>query len=105
MHRTSAYKGRILGCGAAPLRAHGIVVSAQKNDGERGQLDHVSSPDRAPEIIEAGGTARPHLTLATTDYDHVPNLASGAVCAEGILLTAFVLPVEEVFYIFIKNRE
>src|SRR5262249_489918 len=54
---------------------------AKKNDGERGQLDHVSSPDRAPEIIEAGGTARPHLTLATTDYDHVPNLASGAVCA------------------------
>lgn len=64
-----------------------------------------SSADRAPEIIESGGTARLHLTLATTDYDHVRDLVNGAVRADGIALTAFVLPVEEVFFRFIKNRE
>src|SRR5665811_2134455 len=61
--------------------------------------------DRAPEIIEGGGTARLHLTLATTDYDHVRDLVNGVVRPEGIVLTAFVLPVEEVFFRFIKNRE
>jgi len=64
-----------------------------------------SSADREPEIIESGGMARLHLTLATTDYDHVRDLVSGAVRADGIVLTAFVLPVEEIFYRFIKNRE
>jgi 4,5-dihydroxyphthalate decarboxylase len=62
-------------------------------------------PDRAPEIIESGGTARLHLTLATTDYDHVRDLSNGAVRADGIVLTGFVLPVEEIFFRFIKNRE
>ena len=61
--------------------------------------------DRAPEIIESGGTARLHLTLATTDYDHVRDLLNGVVRPEGIVLTGFVLPVEEIFFRFIKNRE
>jgi 4,5-dihydroxyphthalate decarboxylase len=60
---------------------------------------------REPEILESGGTARLHLTLATTDYDHVRDLVNGVVRAEGIVLTAFVLPVEEIFFRFIKNRE
>jgi 4,5-dihydroxyphthalate decarboxylase len=64
-----------------------------------------ASADREPEIIESGGTARLHLTVATTDYDHVRDLVNGVVRPEGIVLTAFVLPVEEVFYRFIKNRE
>jgi 4,5-dihydroxyphthalate decarboxylase len=64
-----------------------------------------SSADREPEIIESGGTARLHLTLATTDYDHVRDLVNGVVHPEGITLTAFILNVEEVFYRFIKNRE
>ena len=61
--------------------------------------------DRVPEFIESGGTTRLHLTLATTDYDHVRDLVNGVVRPEGIALTAFVLPVEEVFFRFIKNRE
>lgn len=61
--------------------------------------------DRAPEIIESGGTARLHLTLATSDYDHVRDLHSGAVRPDGIVLTSFTLSVEEVFFRFIKNRE
>ena len=64
-----------------------------------------SSADREPEIIESGGTARLHLTLATSDYEHLRDLVNGEVRPEGILLTAFVLPVEEIFYRFIKNRE
>jgi 4,5-dihydroxyphthalate decarboxylase len=65
----------------------------------------MGGPDRAPEIVESGGTARLHLTLATTDYDHVRDLVNGAVTAQGVLLTGFVLPVEEIFFRFIKNRE
>lgn len=68
-------------------------------------LTAASSADREPEIIESGGTARLHLTLATTDYDHVRDLVNGVVRVEGTVLTAFVLPVEEIFYRFIKNRE
>jgi len=64
-----------------------------------------ANADREPEIVESGGTARLHLTLATTDYDHVRDLMHGVVRAEGIVLTGFVLPVEEIFFRFIKNRE
>ena len=68
-------------------------------------LTAASGADREPEIIESGGTARLHLTLATTDYDHVRDLVNGVVRPEGAVLTALVLPVEEIFYRFIKNRE
>jgi 4,5-dihydroxyphthalate decarboxylase len=71
---------------------------------ETGKMGQANA-DRAPEFIESGGTSRLHLTLATTDYDHVRDLTNGLVRPEGIALTAFVLPVEEVFFRFIKNRE
>jgi 4,5-dihydroxyphthalate decarboxylase len=64
-----------------------------------------TSADRAPEIVENGGAARLHLTLAATDYDHVRDLINGVVRAEGIVLTGFTLNVEEIFFRFIKNRE
>jgi 4,5-dihydroxyphthalate decarboxylase len=64
-----------------------------------------AAADRNPEIIESGGTARLHLTLATTDYEHVRDLTNGVVRPNGIVLTGMVLPVEEVFFRFIKNRE
>jgi 4,5-dihydroxyphthalate decarboxylase len=69
------------------------------------EAGRMGSAERAPEIIEGGGTARLHLTLATTDYDHVRDLMNGAVRADGIVLTGIVLPVEEIFFRFIKNRE
>src|SRR5438270_152551 len=56
-------------------------------------------------LVEEGGTARLHLTLATTDYDHVRDLVAGVVRAEGIVLTPLVLPVEEIFYRFIHHLE
>ena len=69
------------------------------------EAGRLGGAERAPEIIESGGTARLHLTLATADYDHVRDLTNGAVRADGIVLTGFVLPVEEIFFRFIKNRE
>jgi len=69
------------------------------------EASRLGGAERQPEVIESGGTARLHLTLATTDYDHVRDLMNGVVRAEGIVLTGFVLPVEEIFFRFIKNRE
>ncbi len=46
-----------------------------------------------------------HLTLAISDYDHVRDLTCGAVAAEGLELTRLNLPVEEIFYRFVRFRE
>ncbi len=45
------------------------------------------------------------LTLAISDYDHVRDLTSGRVVAEGIDLVALDFDVEEIFYRFTKFRE
>jgi 4,5-dihydroxyphthalate decarboxylase len=45
------------------------------------------------------------LTLAVTDYDHVRDLASGAVSVEGVALNVLHLPVEEIFFRFTRFRE
>jgi 4,5-dihydroxyphthalate decarboxylase len=60
---------------------------------------------REAEIIQDGGTARLHLTMAVADYDHIRDLVHGVVRADGIALTPFVLQVEEIFHRFIKNLE
>jgi 4,5-dihydroxyphthalate decarboxylase len=69
------------------------------------RADGPAGAEREAEIIESGGVAKLHLTLATSDYDHVRDLVHGAVRADGVALTAFVLPIEEIFFRFIKNRE
>ena len=43
--------------------------------------------------------------MATWDYDHIRELASGQVRAEGIDLTHMCFRVEEIFYRFAKNLE
>jgi 4,5-dihydroxyphthalate decarboxylase len=45
------------------------------------------------------------LTLAIGDYDHVRDIALGAVRAEGIDLNVLSLPVEEIFFRFTRHRE
>ena len=45
------------------------------------------------------------LTLAMSDYDHIRDLTSGAIQAEGIELTYLNLSVEEIFWRFSKFRE
>jgi 4,5-dihydroxyphthalate decarboxylase len=45
------------------------------------------------------------LTLAVGDYDHTRDVAHGVVRAEAIALRWLGLPVEEIFYRFIKYRE
>lgn len=45
------------------------------------------------------------LTLAINDYDHVRDLVTGRVRAEGIELTCLTFSVEEIFYRFTAFRE
>jgi 4,5-dihydroxyphthalate decarboxylase len=45
------------------------------------------------------------LTLAISEYDHVTDLATGRIVPEGIRLTCLNLPVEEIFFRFLVNRE
>jgi 4,5-dihydroxyphthalate decarboxylase len=45
------------------------------------------------------------LTLAVADYDHVRDLASGALAPEGVALNVLHLPVEEIFFRFTRFRE
>ncbi|HTI87597.1 MAG TPA: ABC transporter substrate-binding protein [Alphaproteobacteria bacterium] len=46
-----------------------------------------------------------HLTVATTDYDHVRDLRLGDVRAEGIDLTWLTMDIHEIFSRFTLNRE
>jgi 4,5-dihydroxyphthalate decarboxylase len=45
------------------------------------------------------------LTMAMSGYDHVRDLSTGAVRVEGVDLTTLTLPVEEIFYRFLRHRE
>lgn len=45
------------------------------------------------------------LTVALSGYDHVRDLQSGAVAVEGVDLTVLTLPVEEIFFRFLRYRE
>ena len=45
------------------------------------------------------------VTIATSDYDHVRDLAAGVVRAEGLDVTYLTLTIEEIFFRFIKFRE
>ena len=62
-------------------------------------------PERHPELIATGGTYALSLSLAIADYDHVHELVYGRIRPDGIVLTPFVLPVEEIFHRFLKNGE
>ena len=46
-----------------------------------------------------------HLTMATWDYDHVRDIASGQVKPKGIEITHLQMEVEEIFYRFAKSFE
>jgi 4,5-dihydroxyphthalate decarboxylase len=45
------------------------------------------------------------LTMAMSGYDHVRDLATGTVRVEGAEITALTLPLEEIFYRFLRYRE
>jgi 4,5-dihydroxyphthalate decarboxylase len=75
------------------MTAHGLRTS---NGG---------GPMRLPDLVQENGTARLHLSLAVADYDHVRDLVAGVVRPEGIVLTPFVLPIEEIFFRFTKHLE
>lgn len=46
-----------------------------------------------------------HLTMASWDYDHIRDIASGQVKAKGIEITHLQMEVEEIFYRFAKSFE
>lgn len=50
-------------------------------------------------------TARVNLTVAVSDYDHVRDLVSGVVTADGIEANFLIYAVEEIFFRFTKFRE
>ncbi len=50
-------------------------------------------------------TRNVHLTVATTDYDHVRDLRLGDVRAEGIDLTWLTMDIHEIFTRFTLNRD
>ncbi len=66
---------------------------------------HYQANSRGAQLIEGGGTARLNLSMAVADCDHVRDLVSGEVTADGVVLTPMTLPVEEIFFRFLKNRE
>jgi 4,5-dihydroxyphthalate decarboxylase len=45
------------------------------------------------------------LTLAISRYDHVEDLVVGRIVPEGVRLTCLSLPIEEIFFRFLKYRE
>jgi len=52
-----------------------------------------------------GAETRLRLTLATSDYDHVRELAAGQVRVDGVELVCLTLPIEEIFFRFARHRE
>ena len=50
-------------------------------------------------------TRRLGLTLAQSGYDHLRDLETGAVRVEGVDLTVLTLPIEEIFFRFLRYRE
>jgi 4,5-dihydroxyphthalate decarboxylase len=69
-----------------------------------GAAARYSPRDSAPLAPQPDVSALP-LTLAIGDYDHVRDLALGAVRTEGIDLNVLNLPVEEIFFRFTRHRE
>jgi 4,5-dihydroxyphthalate decarboxylase len=45
------------------------------------------------------------LTMAMSGYDHVRDLTAGAIRVEGAELSTLTLPLEEIFYRFLRYRE
>jgi 4,5-dihydroxyphthalate decarboxylase len=45
------------------------------------------------------------MTLAISPYDHVEDLVAGRIVPDGIRLTCLRLPIEEIFFRFLKYRE
>jgi 4,5-dihydroxyphthalate decarboxylase len=45
------------------------------------------------------------LTMAVSGYDHIRDLATGAIRVEGAEITTLTLPLEEIFYRFLHYRE
>jgi 4,5-dihydroxyphthalate decarboxylase len=85
------------------------MTDQQRQGQDRAQdLTHKAAPPelRAPQIVNTGGTAALHLTLAVCDYEHVREIAQGLVRADGIALTPLIFPsIEEITFRFTRGLE
>lgn len=46
-----------------------------------------------------------HINIATSDYDHIRDVALGRVPIDGATVNYQILPIEEMFYRFVHHRE
>src|SRR6516165_10555687 len=83
----------------------GAAMTAQA--GRVQEPTHGLAPElRSPTIVDTGGVASVHLTLAVCDYEHVREIAQGLVRADGITLTPLIFPsIEEITFRFTKSLE
>jgi 4,5-dihydroxyphthalate decarboxylase len=70
----------------------------------------MTKPDNAANAVASAlnpqrGASRVLLTLAMSDYDHIRDLTSGVVRADGIDLVYLPLSIEEIFFRFTQFRE
>lgn len=75
--------------------------------------DGAANTANRPEVSErpwtpsftGGANPRLSLSIAVSEYDHVHDLTSGAIEADGISLTTLPLMLEEIFFRFTRYRE
>ncbi len=65
----------------------------------------LGSASRSAKYTQGPGAAQLSLTLAMTEYDHARDLTSGLIQPQGIALTPLILPIEEIFFRYLKNFE
>ena len=65
----------------------------------------LGSATRSAQFAQGSKAAQLGLTLAMTEYEHARDLTSGLVQPQGIVLTPLILPIEEIFFRYLKNFE
>src|SRR5260221_13135003 len=99
--------------GGPSLRTIRSSASTTNQDGATmtARAGHVQKPThglapelRRPPIVDTGGVASVHLTLAVFDYEHGGGIAQSLVGAGGITLTAPILPSSgEITFLFFHS--
>ena len=66
-------------------------------------MDMTSSSSRMPQQANGPDGTHLNLTLAMSEYEHARDLTSGLIRPLGINLTSLVLPIEEIFFRYLKD--
>jgi 4,5-dihydroxyphthalate decarboxylase len=74
------------------------------NDTNKAAYASAPATPRSPQVLQSGGTASVHLTVACCDYDQTRDFMTGVVRADGITITPLVLgSIEEITFRFLKS--